>query len=84
MPFGQRHSRIETDNPKTFCDIDNQLNHRFANFRQQIIQLNGIVPGQMSSVIPMVNESDFTALTMLITADHSCFAVIKITVLNLH
>ena len=53
--LGQRHGGVKADDRRVAGDGQNGLDHRFTDFRVQIVQLGGVIPGHGSAVVAVID-----------------------------
>jgi len=60
MLLGKHHRRIEADDGKEPCHVQNGLNNGFAHFGFEEVQLRRIVPWHVGAIVAVVDVAHIT------------------------
>ncbi len=69
--FSERHGRVETDNRRQARYVQDGLNHRFARFGVQVVDLRGVVPRHRGAVVAVIDITFVAGVTVLALKDDS-------------
>ena len=83
MTLGQRHGRVKANNRKLAGDVEDGLNDRLPDLRQQKIQLRRVVPGHIGSVITVVDVAHLTGCGVDSLEYDRRVAMLPVSILNL-
>ena len=83
MPLGEGHGRVKANDRKQARDVQDGLNHLFADGSVQVVELRGVVPGKAGAVVAVIDVAGFAAGFIATAKDHGGIGLVVIVILDL-
>ena len=80
--LGQGHGRVEADDGELPRHVQDGLDDRFAQFRQQEVQLRRVVPGHAGAVVAVIDVAHVAGRIVHALKDYRSVAVLPVAVLD--
>src|SRR3954471_5865732 len=80
--LGERHGGIKADDRRQARYIQDLLNHGFADFRIQIIELGGVIPGIAGAIVAVINKPRVSTPAIASTEHNRGVGFVVVVILN--